>query len=105
MASSSGSGPAQVDELKERLYNICADGDAHRVFRQEDLMDFGVIPNSDAGLLLRVTQKLCDEKLFKMVRDGSNIGWMYRSREDAKKYDPFVQDKPVIADLSIDIGD
>ncbi|KAI9742324.1 MAG: 34-kDa subunit of RNA polymerase III (C) [Claussenomyces sp. TS43310] len=104
MASSSGSGSAMVDGLKSRLYDICAESTPGTVFKQEDLMDLQIIPDNNASLLLQVTQKLCDEKLFKTVRDGTNIGWMYRSVEDAKKYKGLSYEQEMVYALIDDAG-
>jgi hypothetical protein len=73
-----------IPELKEKLYNACRLMDPQTVFRQDDLFDTGIIPDKDVHLLMQVAQRLCDEKLFKILRDGS-VGWMYRRKEDAAK--------------------
>lgn len=92
MASSSGApaaglhGDDVVEELKTKLYELCRTmEESSTVFRQDDLLALNVIPNNDVRLLLQITQRLCDEKLFKLVRDGSAAGWMYRTESDAAK--------------------
>jgi DNA-directed RNA polymerase III subunit RPC6 len=91
MASSSGpaagsQGDELVQELKTKLYDLCrTTEESSTVFRQDDLLALNVIPDNDVKLLLQVAQRLCDEKLFKLVRDGSAAGWMYRSEADAAK--------------------
>lgn len=79
----------QITVLKNRIYEQCAEyaaDDPFVVFRQADLLAMDIIPGDDPGLLMAVAQKLFDEKLFKMVRDGgTTIGWMYRPLEDALK--------------------
>lgn len=90
MASSSAPaagphGDNLVQDLKNKLYNLCAMEESSTVFRQDDLLAFNVIPNNDIRLLLQISQRLCDEKLFKLVRDGSAAGWMYRSVAEATK--------------------
>ena len=75
---------AKLEGLKSQIYEQCLDEEPETVFRQQDILDMGVIPDNDAALLLEVTQRLVDEKLFKMVRDGQ-LGWMYRPLEDALK--------------------
>src|ERR1700728_1103681 len=90
MASSSAAaagshGDDLVQDLKTKLYNLCALEDRSTVFRQDDLLALNVIPDNDVRLLLQVAQGLCDEKKFKLVRDGSVAGWMYRSEADAEK--------------------
>jgi DNA-directed RNA polymerase III subunit RPC6 len=90
MASSSAAaagshGDDLVQDLKTKLYAFCALEDRSTVFRQDDLLALNVIPDNDVRLLLQVAQGLCDEKKFKLVRDGSVAGWMYRSEADAEK--------------------
>jgi hypothetical protein len=75
-----------VQELKTKLYDLCrTTEESSTVFRQDDLLAFNIIPENDVRLLLQTAQRLCDEKLFKLVRDGSAAGWMYRSEADAAK--------------------
>lgn len=90
MASSSASAsrPRENDlvtDLKEKLYECCKEEDPGVAFRQEDLLAMGIIPNNDLMLLVQVAQRLCDEKLFKLVREGTAAGWICRSRDDAAK--------------------
>jgi hypothetical protein len=88
MTSSSASrlrGNDLVTDLKDKLYDCCSEEDPGVVFRQEDLLQMGVIPSNDLMLLIQVAQRLCDEKLFKLVREGTAAGWMCRSKEDAAK--------------------
>lgn len=79
----------QVMHLKDELYDACKSADSQTVFSQNELLDHDVIPGEGAQrlhLLLAVTQRLCDEKLFKLVRQSSSsAGWMVRSRDDAAK--------------------
>jgi DNA-directed RNA polymerase III subunit RPC6 len=75
---------AKLEVIKNQVYEQCQDEEPDTVFRQQDILEMGVIPDNDAAMLLAVTQKLVDEKLFKMVRDGQ-LGWMYRPLEDAIK--------------------
>lgn len=72
-------------ELKTKLYDRCATEDHDTVFRQEDLLAMGIIPDDDVRLLLQITQRLCDEKLFKIVREGTIVCWMYRTVAEAAK--------------------
>jgi translation elongation factor EF-Tu-like GTPase len=89
MASSSAAGgDGDIDDLKAQLYARCTDEEGHVVFRQEDLMAMNVIPNNDSMLLLQVIQRLVDERLLYIVRDGSSIAWMYRSVHEASKLVP-----------------
>lgn len=75
---------AKIESLKDRIYQECLHEDQDTVFRQQDIFDMGIIENNDAALLLSVCQRLVDEKLFKMVRDGQ-LGWMYRPMDEAQK--------------------
>lgn len=85
MASPATAGDdAKIEALKTHIYEQCLNEEPDTVFRQQDILEMGVIPDNDAALLLAVTQRLVDEKLFKMVRDGQ-LGWMYRPLEDAQK--------------------
>jgi hypothetical protein len=77
--------------LKERIYNECWDGVAsgeetrNTVFSQTDLMDLGIIPESDIEVLLQIVQALVDEKKFKaMSTSPTTIGWCVRSEDEAK---------------------
>lgn len=79
---------ADIAALKTAIYDGCAsiiEDDPNAVFHQQDLLDFGVIPKGDVVLLLKVTQALIDEKLFKIVVDQDGMGWKFRTQEEAKK--------------------
>ncbi|KFZ17354.1 hypothetical protein V502_04627 [Pseudogymnoascus sp. VKM F-4520 (FW-2644)] len=89
---------AKLEILKNQVYEQCLDEEPDTVFRQQDILDMGVIPDSDAALLLAVTQRLVDEKLFKMVRDGQ-LGWMYRPLEDALKYRGLTHEQEMVYSL------
>jgi len=104
MASSSAA-PVNdlIADLKDKIYELCADEEPYKVFRQDDLLDFGVIPNNDANVLLQVTQRLVNEKLFKIVRDG-NVGWMYRAEEDAVKYRGLSHEQEMVYGLIDEAG-
>ena len=87
-SSTSAAGPqanTHILELKTKLYERCATEDIDTVFRQDNLLAMRIIPNDDVRLLLQVTQRLCDEKLFKIVREGTNVCWMYRTVIEAAK--------------------
>ncbi len=90
MASSSASaaqpaGKDPIEEMKRKLYDQCTEQRPDTVFHQDDLLAFDVIPGNDLRLLLQITQRLCNEKLLKVVREASGVGWMYRSVADAAK--------------------
>ena len=77
---------AKVQILKDALYDEARNhGSEERFFSQKDLIDLGVIPDSNLMLLVKVVQSLCDDRLFVGVNTGSGIAWRWRNREDAKK--------------------
>lgn len=99
MASQSTSADeAKIEDLKNRIYEECIQEEPETVFRQQDLLDMGIIPDNDASLLLQVATKLVEEKLFKMVRDGQ-LGWMYRPLEDALKYRGLTHEQEMVYSL------
>jgi len=72
--------------LKDSLYEeITQHGSESRLFTQKDLLDLNVIPNGDVLHLLRVVQKLCDDKLLVGTTTHGGLAWRWRNREDAKK--------------------
>lgn len=104
MASTSiAANEAKILSLAEKVYQECLHEDPDTVFRQQDIFDMGVIENNDAQLLLDVTQKLVDDKLFKMVRDGQ-LGWMYRPMDEAQKYRGLTHEQEMVYALIDDSG-
>lgn len=86
MASSSGATSSDLSRLKDALYRECLQSPtAHNGFRQQDFLDFEVIPDDDLNLVLQVAQQLVNEKLLWIFNDGEGIGWNVRGREDAAK--------------------
>lgn len=79
-----------------KMYEECSHEEPDTVFRQQDIFDMGLIPDNDAATLLQVTQALVDDKLFRMVRDGGVIGWIYRSVEDAEKYRGLTKEQEMV---------
>ena len=78
--------------MKTGIYNDCAEfarANPKYVFRQAFIFELNRIPNEDVQMLLRVTQDLVDEKLFKIVHDSDGMGWRLRSVDEAEKYVPF----------------
>ncbi len=75
--------------MKNELYEACLpvveDKGADFIFKQKDIFELSTIPNDDVRILLVVMQGLVDDKLFKMVNQGS-VGWVLRNREEARKY-------------------
>ena len=82
------SGSASVNELASQLYDACLDGFApDHLFYQQDLLKLNVIPKNDVALLLQCTQRLVDQKLFRLLQGKNDrLAWKIISREDAEKY-------------------
>lgn len=91
MSSRAATGAAAPEDkttaLKKLLYDECFQTfDENPTFFQDDLLEFGVLPNDDVSMLLAVTQALTNEKLFKVVQDPQRgIGWKLRTEDEAKK--------------------
>ncbi|KAK0741597.1 RNA polymerase Rpc34 [Apiosordaria backusii] len=79
---------AKLAILKDELYETMKEhGSEEREFSQADIKGLNVIPNNNTSLLLNVIQALTNEKLLVGVSlPGGEIGWRWRSKEDAKKY-------------------
>ena len=73
-------------ELRNALYARCANQPADRVFDQNDLLAFGIIPNDDLGQLLSCTRRLTQEGLFKLHTKDGGACWRVVKKEDAAKY-------------------
>ncbi|RDW87565.1 DNA-directed RNA polymerase III subunit Rpc34-like protein [Coleophoma crateriformis] len=100
MASSSGATGPDIASLKEALYKACLQSpSAHDGFRQQDFLDFEVIPDDDLNLVLQVAQQLVNEKLLWIFNDGEGIGWNVRSREDAAKYHGLTSEQEMVYQL------
>ena len=72
------------------LYNWCrVNYDEEHILSQKDLLQGDIIANKDPSLLLRVTQSLLDERLFRTheLRSGG-IGWKIVSHVSAEKCVP-----------------
>lgn len=87
-APNSEADQAKLQIFKDELYDTIREhGSETRVFSQADLKGLGVIPNNDVRILVDVIQMLTNEKLLIGVHlPGGELGWKWRSREDAKKY-------------------
>ena len=84
MASST----ADITALKAKLYDAClplVEYDPKRYFNQASIFDLNIIPNNDVNILLRVTQALVNEKLFKILQ-SEGLAWRLRSVEEARKF-------------------
>jgi DNA-directed RNA polymerase III subunit RPC6 len=93
MASSNRTAAPPVGEditaLKTELYEACvpfAKDNPKIVFHQADIFDLDIIPNNDVQILLKVSQLLLDEKLFKVVHNTDGMGWKIRTVDEAKKH-------------------
>lgn len=76
-----------IAALKKDLYTACSTSpSAAKGFRQQDLLDFEIIPDDDINLVLQVAQALVNEKLLWIFHDADGIGWNVRSKEDAAKF-------------------
>ena len=79
-----------IAALKTQVYEACvplAAEDPRKYFNQANLFDLGIIPNNDVNILLKVTQALVDEKLFKILQ-SEGLAWKLRSQEEARKFVP-----------------
>jgi DNA-directed RNA polymerase III subunit RPC6 len=84
MASSA----ADITALKAKLYDAClplVEDDPKRYFNQASIFDLNIIPNNDVNILLKVTQALVNEKLFKILQ-SEGLAWRLRSVEEARKF-------------------
>jgi DNA-directed RNA polymerase III subunit RPC6 len=83
MASSS----VDITALKMKLYDACAPlvaEDPTIIFNQAFIFDLGIIPNRDVNVLLKVTQALVNDKLFKILQ-SEGLAWRLRSQEEARQ--------------------
>ena len=72
-------------QIKTSLYARCAIEGVDKVFSQEDLLSFQIIPNNDLNQLLSCTQKLTKEGLLKLMSKDGRAHWKVVKREDAAK--------------------
>lgn len=80
---------SSLKELKNALYARCANQAAEKVFDQNDLFDFGIIPNNDLGQLLLCVKQLTQDGLFKVQKKDERACWKVVKKEDAAKYGVF----------------
>jgi len=82
-----GEDTPKVEILKDALYEeMTQHGSSERLYSQNDLISLNIIPKNDLGLLLKVVQGLCDDRLLVAATDNrTGISWRYRSRDEAKK--------------------
>ena len=75
-----------VAALKIQLYEACLNltDNPKAFFNQATIFDLGIIPNNDVNILLKVTQALVDERLFKILQ-SEGLAWRLRTQEEARK--------------------
>ncbi|CAK7223800.1 34-kDa subunit of RNA polymerase III (C) [Sporothrix bragantina] len=98
--------PSKIELLKDALYQAAVDnGGEGRLWSQQDLIDFDIIPEANLDLLMKVVQGLCSDFLFKTMNDGRiGLCWRYRPVEDAQKYRTLNQDQIMVYELIDDAG-
>ncbi|CAK7231068.1 34-kDa subunit of RNA polymerase III (C) [Sporothrix curviconia] len=98
--------PSKIELLKDALYQAAVDnGGEGRLWSQQDLIDFDIIPEGNLDLLMKVVQGLCSDFLFKTMNDGRiGLCWRYRPVEDAQKYRTLNQDQIMVYELIDDAG-
>lgn len=85
-AANEPSAVPSTKELKHALYARCATQPADRVFAQQDLLAFDVIPDGDLKQLQACTTQLSKEGLLKMMTKDGKLCWKLVKKEDAAKY-------------------
>ncbi|CAK7269442.1 34-kDa subunit of RNA polymerase III (C) [Sporothrix epigloea] len=97
---------SKIELLKDALYQAAVDnGGEGRLWSQQDLVDFDIIPEGNLDLLIKVVQGLCSDFLFKTMNDGRiGLCWRYRPVEDAQKYRTLNQDQIMVYELIDDAG-
>ncbi len=78
---------SSLKELKNALYARCANQAAEKLFDQNDLFEFGIVPNNDLGQLLLCVKQLTQDGLFKVQKKNEIACWKVVKKEDAAKYD------------------
>jgi DNA-directed RNA polymerase III subunit RPC6 len=87
-----------IAALKTQLYDACAPlvaEDPRKYFNQASIFELGIIPNDDVNILLKVTQALVDDKLFKILQ-SEGLAWRLRSVEEARKSVPSLPSPPIL---------
>ena len=80
------SGTSSPKELKMALYARCASLDEGRVFDQDELLSFKIIPDDSVQQLLVHTRQLAKDGLFKVMTRDNKICWKVVKKADAAKY-------------------
>ncbi|PBP22467.1 DNA-directed RNA polymerase III subunit RPC6 [Diplocarpon rosae] len=93
---------AMMTALKDAVYEGCLavwdenDRDPKFSFRQSDIQDLDAMQqHDDVEILLRVVQRLLDEKLFKVVH-ADGVAWKLRTVEEAKRYRGLTAEQEIV---------
>ena len=73
----------KVEQWSDLIYSRAKEEPPDTLLTQDDLLSFGVV--SDLKHLMVVVNKLVGENLFKVMSQGGQNAWKWRSEEDAKK--------------------
>ena len=78
-------GVSSPHELQMALYARCASMDEARVFGQDELLSFNIIPENSIQQLLLYTKQLAKDGLFKIMTKDNKICWKVVKKADAAK--------------------
>lgn len=78
-------GTSSARELKNALYARCASQPEGKVFGQDELLSFGIIPDNDIQKLLVYTRQLTKDGLFKLMTKDGKVCWRVVKKDDAAK--------------------
>ncbi len=79
------SGVSSPKELRNALYARCASFEEGHVFSQDELLAFGIVPNSSIEMLLTYTKQLARDGLLKLMVKEGRACWKVVKRADAVK--------------------
>ena len=79
-------GRAALEELCNALYASCSTHPVDKLFSQDELLSFHVIPNGDLGQLTECLNNLTSQGLFKLMNKDGGVVWKIVKKEDAAKY-------------------
>ena len=79
-----GTAPSGKD-LKSVLYARCASKGVNALLDQNELLEFGVIPNNDISLLQECINQLMKQGLLRVMKKQSGFCWKVVKTEDALK--------------------
>ena len=75
----------ELTALSTIVYDTLHANDAEAVYYQSDILGYDVIPEGKVVILLDVTNYLVHERLFKPVTSQGEVGWVLRSKSEAKQ--------------------